>query len=97
VKRQELYPHPNAPQNLTYTATTDSVTVKWDAVEGADSYNVYRGEKKNLDANVTSTSHTLTGIQPDTQLTVNVAAVNAGGESSMTEIITRTLPVESAG
>ncbi|MCY8507868.1 fibronectin type III domain-containing protein, partial [Bacillus atrophaeus] len=31
---------PNAPQNLSFTATTDSVTVKWDAVDGATSYKV---------------------------------------------------------
>ncbi|AYK67176.1 fibronectin type III domain-containing protein [Bacillus subtilis subsp. subtilis] len=82
--------HPKAPQNLSFTATTDSVTVKWDAVDGATSYKVYRGADKKLDATVTGTSHTLTGIAADTQLTVNVSAVNDAGESPMTEIITRT-------
>lgn len=95
MKHRELFPHPNAPQNLTYTATTDSVTVKWGTVEGADSYNVYKGTEKKLDANVTKTSHTLTGIQPDTQLIVNVAAVNVGGESPKSQIVTKTLPAES--
>ncbi|MGE9751361.1 fibronectin type III domain-containing protein [Bacillus inaquosorum] len=84
--------HPNAPQNLSFTATTDSVTVKWEAVDGATSYKVYRGAEKKLDATVTGTSHTLTGIAADTQLTVNVSAVNDAGESPMTEIITRTQP-----
>ncbi|MBU8785669.1 fibronectin type III domain-containing protein [Bacillus glycinifermentans] len=83
-------PLPNAPQNLSYTATADSVTVKWDSVDGATSYKVYRGEAKNLDAEVTGPPHTLTGIAADTQLTVNVTAVNAAGESPMSEIVTRT-------
>ncbi|KIL31304.1 hypothetical protein B4145_2801 [Bacillus subtilis] len=51
---------------------------------------MYRGANKQLDATVTGTSHTLTGIAADTQLTVNVSAVNDAGESPMTEIITRT-------
>ncbi|MBU8787141.1 MULTISPECIES: fibronectin type III domain-containing protein [Bacillus] len=87
--------HPNAPQNLSFTATTDSVTVKWEPVDGATSYNVYRGADKKLDATVTGTSHTLTGIAPDTKLTVNVSAVNSAGESPMTEIETRTKPAEA--
>lgn len=82
--------HPKAPQNLSFTATADSVTVKWEAVDGATSYKVYRGSEKKLDSEVTGTSHTLTGIAADTQLTVNVSAVNDAGESPMTEIITRT-------
>ncbi|MFT0800372.1 fibronectin type III domain-containing protein [Bacillus swezeyi] len=81
---------PEAPQNLSFTATTDSVTVDWTAVAGATSYKVYRGEAKNLDAEVTETSHTLTGIAADTQLTVNVTAVNEAGESPMSEIVTHT-------
>ncbi|MCY8035641.1 fibronectin type III domain-containing protein [Bacillus sonorensis] len=83
---------PDAPQNLSYTATTDSVTVDWKAVDGATSYNVYRGADKKLDATVTGTSHTLTGIAPDTKLTVNVTAVNEAGESPMSEIVTQTKP-----
>jgi len=66
------------------------VTVKWDPVDGATSYKVYRGEAKNLDAEVAGPPHTLTGIQPSTKLTVNVSAVNDAGESPMTEIITYT-------
>ncbi|MES9686003.1 fibronectin type III domain-containing protein [Bacillus sp. JJ353] len=86
---------PDAPQNLSFTATTDSVTVDWKAVDGATSYNVYRGADKKLDANVTGTSHTLTGIAPDTKLTVNVTAVNEAGESPMSQIETRTEPETS--
>ncbi|MCA1183490.1 fibronectin type III domain-containing protein [Bacillus licheniformis] len=84
--------HPSAPQNLQYTSTTDSVTVTWDAVEGATSYKVYRGADKVFYKEVTDPTCTLTEIAPDTLLTVNVTAVNSAGESPMSAISTRTQP-----
>ncbi|MBU8800434.1 fibronectin type III domain-containing protein [Bacillus licheniformis] len=83
---------PNAPQNLQYTSTTDSITVTWDPVDGATSYKVYRGAGKTFYEEVTEPTSTLTGIAPDTPLTVNVTAVNEAGESPMSEISTRTQP-----
>ncbi|WP_412095798.1 fibronectin type III domain-containing protein [Bacillus haynesii] len=83
---------PDAPQNLRYTATTDSVTVEWDAVEGATSYKVYRGAEKVFYKEVSVNSCTLTGISPNTKLTVNVTAVNEVGESPMSQIETYTEP-----
>lgn len=41
---------------------------------------------------VTDTSCTLTGISPNTKLTVNVTAVNEVGESPMSQIETYTEP-----
>ncbi|NUJ19281.1 fibronectin type III domain-containing protein [Bacillus glycinifermentans] len=64
----------------------------WDAVEGATSYKVYRGANKTFDKEVTEPKYVATGLSPDTQLTINVTAVNAAGESPMSEIITRTQP-----
>ncbi|UZN53013.1 fibronectin type III domain-containing protein [Bacillus paralicheniformis] len=83
---------PEAPQNLQYTSTTDSVTVTWDPVDGATSYKVYRGANKTFYEEVTEPTITLTGIAPDTPLTVNITAVNSAGESPMSEISTRTQP-----
>ncbi|WP_458732410.1 fibronectin type III domain-containing protein [Bacillus subtilis] len=91
ASRQKQQLHPNAPQNLRYTATSDSVTVEWDAVEGADSYNVYRGTDKKFAQNVTEPKYVANGLNPDTQLTINVTAVNSLGESPMSEIVTKTL------
>ncbi|PCK17720.1 alkaline phosphatase [Bacillus pumilus] len=91
MERQKKRQHPEAPQNLQYEATSSSVTVTWSPVDGADSYNVYRGENKVFAENVTDTSFTADGLSADTQLTINVTAVNEAGESSMSEIITRTL------
>ena len=71
------------------------MTVKWDAVDGATGYKVYRGAGKTLDATVTKTSHTMTGIAADTKLTVNVTAFNDAGESPMSEIVTQTQAAEN--
>ncbi|WP_435576211.1 fibronectin type III domain-containing protein [Bacillus vallismortis] len=82
---------PDAPQNLRYESTTDSITVEWDAVDGADSYNVYRGAAKNFAESVTEPKYFTDGMIPDTKLTINVTAVGpTGAESPMSEIETRT-------
>ncbi|MGM0816042.1 MAG: fibronectin type III domain-containing protein [Bacillota bacterium] len=81
---------PNAPQNLRYESTTDSITVEWDAVDGATSYNVYRGADKKFAESVTEPKYFTDGMSADTQLTINVTAVNRSGESPMSEIVTKT-------
>ncbi|MEC1863127.1 fibronectin type III domain-containing protein [Bacillus licheniformis] len=83
---------PNAPQNLRYDSTTDSITVEWNPVDGATSYNVYRGADKKFAENVTQPKYVTTGMSPDTKLTINVTAVNESGESPMSEIVTQTKP-----
>ncbi|MEC3834177.1 MULTISPECIES: fibronectin type III domain-containing protein [Bacillus] len=94
-KESSLLLLPEAPQNLQYTATTNSVTVDWKAVDGATSYKVYRGSEKVFYKEVTEPKCTLTDITPDTKLTVNVTAVNEAGESPMSQIETRTEPETS--
>ncbi|NTU28271.1 fibronectin type III domain-containing protein [Bacillus tequilensis] len=80
---------PNVPQNLSFTATTDSVTVTWDAVDGATSYDVYRSGNK-ID-NTTETTYVSSGLKADTQYTFAVAAVNEVGASDKSEnLVTRT-------
>lgn len=80
---------PNAPQNLSFTATTDSVTVTWDAVDGATSYDVYRSGNK-ID-NTTETTYVSSGLKTDTQYTFAIAAVNEVGASDKSEnLVTRT-------
>ncbi|MBL3648776.1 fibronectin type III domain-containing protein [Bacillus subtilis] len=66
------------------------MTVEWNPVAGATSYNIYRGSNKTFDKSVTQPIYTTTGMSPDTQLTINVTAVNNSGESAMSEIVTRT-------
>ncbi|MFD0130672.1 fibronectin type III domain-containing protein, partial [Bacillus subtilis] len=59
--------HPDAPQNLTYEAGTNEISLSWDKVDGADSYDIYRSGNK-ID-NVTENKYQSTGLKPDTQYT----------------------------
>lgn len=73
---------PSAPTNLTATAqSTSAIKLTWDAVDGAASYNVYRGETKITNV-ATGTTYTNTGLSADTQYCYTVTAVNNAGESA---------------
>ena len=80
-KVQTIVTTPNAPKvpaNISATATENSVTVKWTASVGADSYDVKLGDKIY---NVTGTSTTIMGLSPNTNYTYCVQAKNTGGTS----------------
>ncbi|GAA1984750.1 hypothetical protein GCM10009838_53540 [Catenulispora subtropica] len=69
-----------APTGLSVTGTTSSsVTLGWNAVSGAASYNVYRGGTKVNGAPVTSASYTDTGLTSGTSYSYTVAAVDSAG------------------
>ncbi|MBG0828636.1 carbohydrate binding domain-containing protein [Planomonospora sp. ID67723] len=68
---------PPAPTGLTGTGTVTTATLKWNAVEGATGYTVYRNGAKV--ATVTGTAHT-ENPQPGTY-DYQVTASNAAGES----------------
>ncbi|MCM1579096.1 MAG: fibronectin type III domain-containing protein [Ruminococcus sp.] len=59
------------PSNFSYTSTATSVTLKWDAVAGADAYRIYRyngNTKKYVKVkNVAGNSCTLTGLSKATK------------------------------
>ncbi|WP_080030641.1 fibronectin type III domain-containing protein [Bacillus subtilis] len=83
--------HPDAPQNLTYEAGTNEISLSWDKVDGADSYDIFRSGNK-ID-NVTENKYQSTGLKPDTQYTFVVRAVNAAGVSEPSDsLVTRTKP-----
>ena len=71
---------PAAPQNLTVMALVPGeLTLTWDAVEGAEEYNVYGdGEYKGT---LAQTSADITELDANTQYCFTVTAVNKGGES----------------
>jgi len=69
------------PLNLRQTgATTTSVTVQWDAVTGATSYEVSFGGEVH---SVTGTSRSFSGLEPDSRHTVTVRARNAHSQSNV--------------
>ncbi|MGO8670243.1 MAG: fibronectin type III domain-containing protein, partial [Capsulimonadaceae bacterium] len=79
---------PAAPAGLTATAGNAQVALSWTASTGATSYNVYRGttsggEGSTAIGTATTTSYTDTGVTNFVTYYYEVAAVNGGGLSAM--------------
>jgi len=69
-----------APTGLTVTGTTGTtVALRWNAVAGADSYQVFRGGTKV--AGTASTAHTDTGLATGTAYRYTVTAVDSTGRA----------------
>jgi fibronectin type 3 domain-containing protein len=80
---------PEAPTILSATASIDSITLSWDAVQGAGSYNVYDAlngapsASSSLDSNsTTATSLTFTPSSLGVPLMIAVTSVDAIGNES---------------
>ena len=88
---------PSAPTNLTATAqSTSAIKLTWDAVDGAASYNVYRGGTK-ITTVATGTTYSDTGLTPNTQYCYKVTAVNTAGESAESNQSCATTQAENTG
>jgi len=77
--------HPNpptVPTNITATATSNSITVNWNAVTGATGYEILLNGAVHAVPGGTSASRTITGFNFCTNHTYQVRAVNAGGTSA---------------
>jgi fibronectin type 3 domain-containing protein len=80
---------PPAPANLTASAGSGQITLKWTASAGATSYNIYRGTTSNgesgtpIKTGVTSATYTDTGLTKGQTFYYKVAAVNANGTSPL--------------
>ena len=73
---------PVRPEKLqTVEKTGDQITLQWQAVDGAASYNIFvNGKQVNASA-VTETKYAITGLEPATAYEFEVAAVNSIGQS----------------
>ena len=79
------------------TATESTVTLTWEAVENATSYNIYT--PAGFDANVLGleeTTYTFEGLNPYAEYCFQVSAVGEGGESDATEVCATTLDLTIA-
>ncbi len=91
---------PAAPVHLAALADDRKVSLSWDAVAGADRYVVYKyaGSAAPVDpadwvqvqANVTDTAYTVTGLTNGTRYAFSVKAVGTGGESKFSNAVTAT-------
>jgi len=74
------------PSGLTAdTVRYRSVDVSWDAVTGADSYNVYVDGTQTV--STTSTSATVDGLDPETAYSITVTAIDGGAESGESDAV----------
>ncbi|WP_407270455.1 fibronectin type III domain-containing protein [Radiobacillus sp. PE A8.2] len=85
-------PVPAAPENITLgDVNKNDITLNWDAVDTAISYNVYRTEDEDgeytLVGNTRDTSYTDTTVLTTIPYFYKVAAVNAGGISELSETV----------
>jgi hypothetical protein len=78
---------PSAPSSVSASAqSSSSITVSWSTVSGASGYRVYRSSSSSgtysQTGEVYTTSHTDTGLSPNTTYYYKVSAYNSGGESA---------------
>ena len=80
---------PSAPTNVTATAGDEEVTVSWDSVSGATSYNIYWSTDSGVSntnyeskiEDITTTSYTHSGLTSGTTYYYVITAENDYGES----------------
>ncbi|CAM4158208.1 rhamnogalacturonan lyase family protein [Lederbergia lenta] len=87
----------DAPENLKELSVhKNDVTITWDAVEGALSYNVYRATKADgefhLIGQTDKEKYTDTSVLTTTPYYYKVAAVNAGGVSKQSKALKTSVP-----
>lgn len=89
---------PESPINIISTATDETITLKWDPVYNAATYDVYRNsvciaENIPLNSFVDTGSPIGSGLTSNTEYLYEITAVNAFGESAKSmEVKKRTLP-----
>lgn len=73
---------PGSPKNLKSggAATSTTVVLTWDRVDGAAGYRIYRGTGENV-GHSTDNKFTVTGLQPDTTYSFTVAALSSTGKT----------------
>ena len=77
---------PLAPVAAATKVTDTEITLAWEAVAKATSYNVYVGEATEA-VSVKETTYTATGLTPETEYSFVVTAANEHGESSKPEAV----------
>ena len=88
---------PATPTNLTATANgQNTIVLAWNSVDGATKYKVYNNGNV-ITAEVTATTYTVENLQAGTNYCFSVSALNAVGESALTEPACATTEAEQQG
>jgi hypothetical protein len=83
---------PPDPSNVRVSAATEtSLTLAWDGSAGATSYEVKRTDGATVAAKAAGARlHSFSGLEANTQYTLSVRALNAGGESDWVAVVATT-------
>ena len=75
-----------APNGLSVTATLSSLTLSWNSVTGATSYEVKQGASGAVTAIASGTSHTFTGLEAGTEYSLYVRAKSSDEASEWSSL-----------
>ncbi len=70
------------PQNVTATSDETAITVNWEPVDGAGSYDMEFDGSIMTGINALPATYTITGLTPNTQHRIRIRAVDANGASN---------------
>ena len=92
---------PNTPTGVKATAGSSSISVTWNSVSGATSYNIYRSTSASgsysYQTSVYSTSYTDYNVNAGTTYYYKVSAENSAGESSMSSYVSAKITSSGGG
>ena len=83
---------PAAPSGLSATATSTTITLIWNAVAGATSYDVKQGAGGTVTAASSDTSHTFSGLTANTAYTLYARTVSGDETSDWASLSVTTAP-----
>ncbi len=92
VVNGQTAPAPSAPTGVTLTVGNGQLTIGWNAVTGATSYNLYYSTVQGvagikINGITTGTSYTLTGLNNGTTYYFQITASNAGAEGLASSVV----------
>ena len=99
IVAQEMIPEEPSgqPTNLSTSVTSTSITLSWDAVDGATGYDVKQGASGTEIAVSSGTSHTFSGLTADTEYTLYARARSDHGVSDWSSLSATTAPPAPSG
>ncbi|WP_156782371.1 fibronectin type III domain-containing protein [Geosporobacter ferrireducens] len=86
ITKSTLPPVPTAPANINSLATRNTITLTWNAVNGATAYDIE--VDGDITSNGNSTNYVHSGLIPNTSHTYRVRSINPAGKSGWSELLT---------